>query len=121
MGDLDIGFARGVMRCGKKWELVAFNRGRATLAKFTFAQKGMAHYEQGDFRSLLAEEGLVEFAKDDDFSGLGKPWKDESGQLMWMVPILVADERGEHSRLIPALSPMSEDSAVDENPTSQAS
>ncbi len=108
MGEQDIGFARGVMRGGRAWELVTFTQGAATLATITFSQKGMEHCVRADFRRLLTDEGLVEFDESDDSSGEAKPWRDDSGKLMWVVFVLVRDERGPRSRPIPILLPMSE-------------
>ena len=88
---LDIGWAEGVMRDGRPWRAEAWCQDQVTFLTFFFSSLSLEKATDDDLTVLLKDEGLVRFVDESGDAG-GRLVRDDAGQDIWEVVVVVGDD-----------------------------
>jgi hypothetical protein len=88
---LDIGWAEGVMGDGRPWRAEAWCQDQVTFLTFFFSSLGLEQATDADLTALLKAENLVTFVDEDGDAG-GRLVRDDAGQEVWEVGVVVGDD-----------------------------
>ena len=102
--DLDIGWADGVLSDGRPYRAESWAADQISLLTFFFSTSQIETYTDAQFIKLLADEGLIEFSSDERYVA-GEIVEDASGNQMWSVNVVIADENNEFTKDSVSLKP----------------
>ena len=102
--DLDIGWADGVLSDGRPYRVEGWAADQITLLTFFFSTAQIETYTDAQFIKLLEDEGLIEFSSDERYVA-GEIVEDASGNQMWSVNVVIADENNEFTKDSISLKP----------------
>ena len=89
---VDIGFAEGEMTDGRPYRAECWAEDGVTVLTFFFSSDGLEELSAEELKDLLVREGLVVFAYPERrFAGVGC-LVDPSGNQLYSVNVIVADE-----------------------------
>jgi hypothetical protein len=101
---LDIGWAEGIMRDGRPWRAEAWCQDQVTFLTFFFSSLGLGRATDADLAARLTAEDLVTFV-DEDGQVEGRRAKDDAGQRVWEVVVVVGDDDELYVSSSPKLRP----------------
>ena len=102
--DLDIGWNDGVLSDGRPYRVEGWAADQITLLTFFFSTAQIETYTDAQFIKLLEDEGLIEFSSDQKYVA-GEIVEDASGNQMWSVNVVIADENNEFTKDSVSLKP----------------
>jgi hypothetical protein len=102
--DLDIGWNDGVLSDGRPYRVEGWAADQITLLTFFFSTAQIETYTNAHFIQLLEDEGLIEFSSDERYVA-GEIVEDPSGNSMWSVNVIIADEHNEFTKDFISLTP----------------
>ena len=95
--DIDIGWADGVLSDGRPYRAESWATDQITLLTFFFSSAQIEGYTNAQFIQLLVDESLIEFFGDRKYV-TSKTFEDPSGNEIWSVNIVIADENNEFAK-----------------------
>lgn len=102
--DLDIGWNDGVLSDGRPYRAESWAADQISLLTFFFSTSQIETYTDAQFIKLLEDEGLIEFSSDERYVA-GEIVEDASGNQMWSVNVVIADENNEFTKDSISLKP----------------
>jgi hypothetical protein len=102
--DLDIGWNDGVLSDGRPYRAESWAADQISLLTFFFSTSQIETYTDAQFIKLLEDEGLIEFSSDERYVA-GEIVEDASGNQMWSVNVVIADENNEFTKDSVSLKP----------------
>ena len=102
--DLDIGWNDGVLSDGRPYRAESWATDQITLLTFFFSTSQIETYTNAQFIKLLEDDGLIEFSSDQKYV-TGEMFEDPSGNEMWSVNVVIADENNEFTKDSISLKP----------------
>ena len=102
--DLDIGWNDGVLSDGRPYRAESWAADQISLLTFFFSTSQIETYTDAQFIKLLEDEGLIEFSSDKRYVA-GEIVEDASGNQMWSVNVVIADENNEFTKDSISLKP----------------
>lgn len=91
-GDLDIGWAEGVLSDGRPFVVELWSWGGHTFLTYFLSRLGLENATDDHFREMLVQEGLLTFKLLKHPDVAARHWQDPSGNQMWSVNVVVGDE-----------------------------
>ena len=92
--DIDIGWADGVLSDGRPYRAECWATDQITLLTFFLSTAQIETYTDAQFIELLEDEGLIEFLSDKKHV-TSQTLDDPSGNEIWSINIVIADENNE--------------------------
>ena len=102
-GVMDVGYKTGSLSDGRSYRLECWRMDEMLMLTIMFADKALEGYCRADMPLLLEGEGLLEFKVDKPRLQAART-KDDAGNSMWAVNLMLANGKGTYAELLVPLN-----------------